>query len=140
VLGIDIALSPVDPTTYTGLTKDINTAPQMFILGWCGDYPDAQNWLSVYWRTGAFGERIGYSNAEMDRLTAEADKELDPAKRADLYAQAQEVLVAECNVAFMWHNVNTYMVKPWVKGVLPGSGDTVWAGDSVPLSVTVEPH
>ena len=34
----------------------------MFILGWCADYPDPQNWLSVYWKTGAFGERIGYSN------------------------------------------------------------------------------
>lgn len=140
VLGLDIALNPVEPTTYTGLTKDVNTAPQMFILGWCGDYPDPQNWLSVYWRTGAFGERIGYSNAEMDRLTAEADKELDPAKRADLYAQAQEVIVAGADVSFMWNNVNTYMVKPWVKGANQSPQDALFMGDNTPLTITVEAH
>ncbi len=68
VLGVRLKLDPVEPTTYTSLTKDIKTAPQTFILGWCADYPDPQNWLSVYWKTGGFGERIGYSNAEFDKL------------------------------------------------------------------------
>ena len=86
VLGVDVTLDPVESTTYTALTKDINTAPQMFILGWCADYPDPQNWLSVYWKTGAFGERIGYSNPDLDALLVQADTELDPAKRAELYA------------------------------------------------------
>ena len=75
-LGVDVKLSPVEPTTFTALTKDITTAPQMFILGWCADYPDEQNWLSVYWKTGGFGERIGYSNAEFDKLVNAADVEL----------------------------------------------------------------
>jgi oligopeptide transport system substrate-binding protein len=55
VLGVEVTLDPVEPTTYTALTKDIATAPLAFILGWCADYPDPQNWLSVYWKTGAFG-------------------------------------------------------------------------------------
>ena len=49
--GLKISLNPVDPTTYTALTKDIETSPLMFRLGWCADYPDPQNWLSVYWKT-----------------------------------------------------------------------------------------
>jgi len=138
VLGIDIELNPVEPTTYTGLTKDINTAPQMFFLGWCGDYPDPQNWLSVYWRTGGFAERIGYSNAEMDRLLAEGDKELDPVKRMELYAQAQELLITGADVAFLYNRVNAYMVKPWVKGVLPGAFDCLFAGDTNPFTITIE--
>ncbi len=138
VLGIDIELNPVEPTTYTALTKDVNTAPQMFVLGWCGDYPDPQNWLSVYWRTGGFGERIGYSNAEMDRLLAAADKELDPVKRMELYGQAQEVLVSGADVAFMYNRVNAYMVKPWVKGYLVGAFDCLFAGDTNPFTITLE--
>ena len=39
VLGVDIALDPVESTTYTSLTKDISTTPQMFILGWCSSFP-----------------------------------------------------------------------------------------------------
>ncbi|MBE7534136.1 MAG: peptide ABC transporter substrate-binding protein [Anaerolineales bacterium] len=137
VLGIDIKLDPVESTTYTALTKDINTAPQMYILGWCADYPDPQNWLSVYWKTGAFGQRIGYSNPDLDALLTQADGELDPAKRADLYQQAQDMLVAGVPVSFMWNNVNTYMVKPWVTNINKTPMDFGWIGSMDPLSVTV---
>ncbi|HEX6034510.1 MAG TPA: peptide ABC transporter substrate-binding protein, partial [Anaerolineales bacterium] len=140
VLGLDIPLNPVEATTYTNLTKDVNTAPQFFILGWCADYPDPQNWLSVYWKTGAFGERIGFTNPEMDEIMTQADAELDAEKRADLYAQAQDMLVEGGYVAFMWNNVNTYLVQPWVKGLVTTSMDSGWAGDNDPTSITVEPH
>jgi len=122
------------------LTKDVNTAPQMFILGWCADYPDPQNWLSVYWKTGAFGERIGFSNPEMDDLMTQADAELDPAKRADLYQQVQDMLVEGGYVAFMWNNVNSYTVKPWVQGIQPTAMDADFPGAMVPTSITVEAH
>jgi oligopeptide transport system substrate-binding protein len=123
VLGIDVALDPVESTTYTALTKDISTSPQMFILGWCADYPDPQNWLSVYWKTGAFGERIGYSNPELDELLTQADVEGDAATRADLYAQAQRMLTDGIPVAYMWNNENAFLVKPWVTGVTTTSMD-----------------
>ena len=138
VLGVELTPNPVESTTFTALTKDIETAPQMFILGWCADYPDPQNWLSVYWKTGGFGERIGYSNPEFDALVNEADTTTDPAKRAELYQQAQDLLVAGAPVAFMWNNVNTYLVKPWVKGLSLTPQDSVFPGVQVPLSITID--
>ena len=110
----------------------------MFILGWCADYPDAQNWLSVYWKTGAFGERIGFSNADFDALVNQADVDLDPAKRADLYQQAQDLLVGIPAVAFGWNNVNTYLVKPWVKGLQTTPQDSDWPGSVDPEGVTID--
>jgi oligopeptide transport system substrate-binding protein len=130
VLGVQAKLDPVEPTTYTSLTKDIKTAPQTFILGWCADYPDPQNWLSVYWKTGAFGERIGYSNKDFDALVNQADVELDPAKRMDLYAQAQKLLTDGAPVAFGWNNVNNYLVKPWVKGIVTTPQDSDFPGST----------
>jgi oligopeptide transport system substrate-binding protein len=138
VLGVDVQLNPVEPTTYTNLTKDIATAPQMFILGWCADYPDPQNWLSVYWKTGAFGERIGYSNPELDALMAQADAETDEATRMDLYAQAQDMLIEGVPVAHMWNNVNSYLVKPWVTGIKTTPMDAGWSGAMDPLSITID--
>jgi len=138
VLGVDIALDPVESTTFTALTKDINTAPQMFILGWCADYPDPQNWLSVYWKTGAFGERIGYSNPDLDALLEQADVELDPAKRAQLYADAQRLLTDGAPVAFMWNNVNAYLVKPWVSGIVKTPQDSGWPGDIAPWTIDID--
>ena len=130
VLGVDVKLDPVEPTTFTALTKDIATAPQMFILGWCADYPDEQNWLSVYWKTGGFGERIAYSNAEFDKLVNAADVELDPAKRTQLYADAQKLLTDGAPVAFMWNNINDYLVKPWVKGIVTTPQDSDFPGST----------
>jgi len=138
VLGVDVALNPVEPTTYTNLTKDVATAPQMFILGWCADYADPQNWLSVYWKTGAFGERIGYSNPELDALMAQADAETDPDTRMELYAQAQDMLIEGIPVAHMWNNVNAYLVKPWVTGINKTPMDAGWAGAMDPLSITID--
>jgi len=138
VLGIDVTLDPVESTTYTALTKDINTAPQVFILGWCADYPDQQNWLSVYWKTGAFGERIGYSNPELDALLVQADTELDPATRDQLYADAQRMLTDGAPVAFMWNNVNSYLVKPWVSGIVKTPQDSGWPGDIAPWTIDID--
>jgi oligopeptide transport system substrate-binding protein len=138
VLGVDIKLNPVEATTYTALTKDIETTPQMYILGWCADYPDPQNWLSVYWKTGAFGERIGYSNPELDALLAQADSTVDPEPRMQLYADAQRLLNDTAPVAFMWNNVNSYLVKPWVKGIVQTPQDAGWVGDVAPLSITID--
>ena len=138
VLGVEAKLDPVESTTYTALTKDINTAPQMFILGWCADYPDPQNWLSVYWKTGAFGDRIGYANPDLDALLNSADTELDPAKRAELYAQGQQLLTDGAPVAFMWNNVNAYMVKPWVTGLVKTPQDSGWPGDIAPWTVDID--
>lgn len=138
VLGVQATLDPVESTTYTALTKDINTAPQMFILGWCADYPDPQNWLSVYWKTGAFGDRIGYANPDLDALLNSADTELDPAKRADLYAQGQRLLTDGAPVAFMWNNVNAYLVKPWVSGIVKTPQDAGWPGDVSPWTVDID--
>jgi oligopeptide transport system substrate-binding protein len=137
-LGVDLKLDPVESTTYTALTKDITTAPQTFILGWCADYPDPQNWLSVYWKTGGFGERIGYSNADFDALVNEADTTTDPAKRAELYAQAQTLLTDGAPVAFAWNNVNTYLVKPWVSGIVKTPQDSGWSGIQEPLTIDID--
>ena len=138
VLGVTVTLDPVEATTYTALTKDIKTAPLAFILGWCADYPDPQNWLSVYWKTGGFGERIGYSNPDLDKLISQADVEIDPAKRMDLYNQAQKLLIDGAPVAFAWNSVNTYLVKPWVKGVVTTPQDSDFPGSTVPTSIDID--
>ena len=138
VFGIEIPLNPIESTTYTALTKDVNTNPQMYILGWCADYPDPQNWLSVYWKTGAFGERAGFGNAELDAMLNAADKELDPAKRMTLYAEAQTFLTSLTPVAWFWNNVNTYMVKPYVKNLTTTPMDSGWAGIYSAIDITIE--
>ncbi len=140
VLGVDAVLDPVESTAFTALTKDVKTAPQAFILGWCADYPDPQNWLSVYWKTGAFGERIAYSNPDLDALLTKADSETDPTARMKLYDEAQKMLIDTAPVAFVWNSVNSYMVKPYVKGFNVTPQDGTFPGDTDPTTITIEAH
>ena len=135
---LKISLNPVESTTYTALTKDIATAPQVYRLGWCADYPDPQNWLSVYWKTGGFGQRIGYSNPEFDALVNEADTTVDPVKRMELYQKAQDVLIDSIPVAFMYNTINHYLVKPWVMGITTTPQDAGWPGDIDPISIDID--
>jgi len=138
VFGREIGLNPVEPGTFYGLFGDIETTPQAYISGWCADYPDPQNWLSTYWRTGAFASSIGYSNPGLDELMAAADAEFDPERRMELYFEAQRMLVGDCPGVFFWNNINSYLVKPYVKGIRATTMDSDWAGSNNPRSITID--
>lgn len=136
---LKLELKPVEPTAFTAKQKDRESDLQMFIGGWCADYPDPQNWLSVYFEgSTTFADRIGFKDEEFDKLIAQADVELDPAKRAELYQQAQDRLVDANPVAFFWNNVNAYLVKPWVKGIVTTSQDADWPGSTVPATIDID--
>ncbi|GAB4561000.1 MAG: ABC transporter substrate-binding protein [Anaerolineales bacterium] len=138
-LGVDIALDPVDTTTYTAIQKDPNTFPLLSRGGWCADYPDPQNWLSVYWRSDTtFASRPGYKNEEFDKLVNEADVTLDPVKRMELYKQAQQILLNDIPAAFGYNTLNHYLVKPWVKGIVTTPQDGMFPGDTVPWTITID--
>jgi oligopeptide transport system substrate-binding protein len=139
ILGVDIALDPVDPTTATALQKDPNTFPLLSRGGWCADYADPQNWLSVYWRSDTtFASRPGYANAEFDALVNEADQTIDPTKRMDLYMQAQQILLNDIPAAFGYNTLNYFMVKPWVKGYFTTPQDSRYPGDGTPWTITID--
>ncbi len=115
-LGIDVVLDPVDPTVYSALTKDPATVPQLFYLGWCADYPDQQDWLTLVFKTGGISAgRTGYSSKAFDDLVTAGDIESDPTKRADLYSQAQKILIDDTPVAFLNNDGGPVLVKPYVK-------------------------
>ena len=139
ILGVDIALDPVEATTFTALTKDPKTFPLLARQGWCADYPDPQNWLSVYWRSDTtFAQRQGYVNPDFDALVAEADATIDPAKRMELYAQAQRLLLDDAPSAFGYNSLKHYLVKPWVKGIITTPQDSGWPGEQVPAAITID--
>src|SRR6185503_6739811 len=139
VLDIDMELDPIDATAFTEITKDPKTFPLLARQGWCADYPDPQNWLSVYWRSSTtFAQRQGYNNPEFDALVDQADVESDSAKRMALYEQAQDLLLADFPSAFGYNTANPYLVKPWVKGYVTTPQDSAFPGEVVPWTITID--
>ena len=114
-LGLDIQLDPVDSTTYTQLVKKAETLPTLFILGWCPDYYDQQDWLTTVFSSKASSGRVGYKSKAFDDLVFAADKESDSKKRDDMYKQAQRTLSQDAAAAFIYYATSKVLVKPWVK-------------------------
>jgi oligopeptide transport system substrate-binding protein len=117
-LGVTVTPDPVENTTLVSLRKDVKTFPQMTGAGWCADYPDQQDWLSIYYACEtSFAKDIGYCNKEADKLMAQADVEIDPAKRADLYDQAQKLIIGDVPEIIRDNTKNYFLIKPNVAGV-----------------------
>lgn len=138
VLGVEVKLNAVDATTYANLTRDPKTSPQMSLQGWCALYPDPHYWLSAYWKTGTVAERFKYSNKSLDQLLTEADATTDASRRLDLYDKAHSTLLNDVPAVFLWHSVNAYLVKPWVKEYKPAPLNRWFPGDTTSARVDID--
>ena len=115
-LGATVTLDPLESTALAAMSKSLETQPPVTVGGWCADYPDPQNWMSVYWDSHAFAARYGYKNETVDNLQRVADAEPDPLRRTLLYQEAEKLVLDDVAVAPLYHSENVFLVKPYVKG------------------------
>jgi len=118
-LGVSIELDPVQSTAYSALFKKGQDSPQLFFLGWCADFPDAQNWHSTVWATGGISAaRTGYSSKTFDDKTKAADKEADSAKRDALYLESGKLLSKDAPASWIFYEAGKRLTKPWIKCII----------------------
>ena len=141
-LGIDVTLDPVESKAYTALVKDPNTTPQLFFLGWCQDYPDPQDWLTLVFHSSSSVTHIGWKNDQFDQLVRAADIEQDATKRLDMYHQAQVILVQEAPAVFLYWDTTNVLIQPYVQGMREHASpqDAVVPGFFNISNITVGPH
>lgn len=135
VLGVEIELVPTEGTALVALRKEPETFPHLLLVGgWIGDYPDPQNWLSVYFTCNStFAMRFGYCNPEFDALVKQADAEPDVALRTSLYEQASQILVDDIPGPFLYNGSANFLVSPDVSGYVPTALDVSWPGQFTSL-------
>jgi oligopeptide transport system substrate-binding protein len=138
-LGLDIALDPLESKALVAARKSRDTYPQMLGGGWCADFPDQWNWISIYWRsTSSFAQNIAYNNPEVDKLIDQADIELDVAKRAKLYDDAQKLIIDDQGEIFTRNTKNYFLIKPGVTGYDKTPQDSHFPGQTTGLmNVTI---
>jgi oligopeptide transport system substrate-binding protein len=142
ILGVEMILEPTDGTTLSSLRRDPATYPQFTVYNWFQDYPDPQNWLSVYWTCGAvFAQRVGYCNEQFDELTHQGDTAAAIEDRVPFYEQAGQILLDDLPGPPIMHGANYFLVKPTVTGYVGVSIDGYWPGERVSaltIDVTAE--
>jgi ABC-type transport system substrate-binding protein len=94
----------------------------MILKDWYADYPDAENFLGPLLTSaskGVGGNVSFFANPEYDRLVDAARRELDDAKRVELYKQADAIAHREAPMLFLYFYNDLYAVQPWIKGFEP---------------------
>jgi peptide/nickel transport system substrate-binding protein/oligopeptide transport system substrate-binding protein len=86
-------------------------------LQWVADFPDPETFLWNLFATGSPDNYSEYSNAEFDALLGQAAATLDVDARAELYAQAEAVLLEDNALLPLAHDVRYTLIKPWVRGL-----------------------
>lgn len=77
------------------------------------DYLDPSNMLGVWVSTG----RHSWSNPEFDKLVADANVEVsDPAKRLQMYKDAEKILVSDVGGIFIDHRIQGDLFQPYIAG------------------------
>jgi oligopeptide transport system substrate-binding protein len=135
-LNISVVIEPMERKAFT---QAVNSEQYSWAwYGWGADYPDPDNWLPQLFGTGAGNNHTNYSNAAFDALCAKASSELDNAKRLDLYAQAQKMVVDDAPVLFMFYRERFVLVKPHVQGLKYTGMDGDVPGDMFFANVYIE--
>lgn len=89
---------------------------------WIADYPDAENYLSVFYgKNPAPPNYTRFSNKAYDQLYESAVAEPDENRRIIYYRKMDSIIVAETPVIPLWYDMVIRLVNPAVKGFVPNS-------------------
>ncbi|NMB02491.1 MAG: glutathione ABC transporter substrate-binding protein [Firmicutes bacterium] len=119
-IGVDVEVLIVPWATY--LADTAAGKHDMFILGWVTVTADPDYGLWALFHSSQFGDpgnRSFYANARVDELLELGRAEGDPAKRAAIYAEAQELIVDEAPWAFLIATSEVNGLQENVEGFVP---------------------
>ncbi|MDA1062715.1 MAG: peptide ABC transporter substrate-binding protein, partial [Chloroflexi bacterium] len=133
-LGITVVLDLIEPSSFV---EKLFAGDWDLISGsWTADYPDPQDWLPAF----APGGSLAVGGFEDERFTAlldEAAVELDAARRLELYAEAQRILIDEVAFSPVFYARRNILVKPWVRDFVPAATDGDAPGDAFLAGVSI---
>ena len=112
----------LDFKTWNAFQTAVNEGRvQMFRMGWVGDYPDAQNFLQLFYSKNASPgpNHADYANADFDREYEAALDAKTAAERNAHWAKCQEIVREDCPWIFTHVNKAYSLVRPTVRNYVP---------------------
>ena len=98
-----------------------NKQCQMYTMGWHADYPDAQNFLQLYYSPNIEKQtnNANYSNPAFDALYEKARVLPDGPERTRLYAEMVRIISEDCPVLMLTEPQSYWLSYEWVKNSKP---------------------
>lgn len=119
-IGIKINVEVVQKSL---LLEQTAKSEALFFRGsWIADYPDAENFLSVFYgENPAPPNYTRYHNPKFDKLYEASLSEKNDSVRYSLYRQADQIMIKDAPVVPLWYDMIIWMVQPNVKNFIPNS-------------------
>lgn len=119
-LGITLQLKNQEWKTFLNTRKNLEYNG-IARAGWIGDYMDPLSFLKLFYGKNN-DSSTGWHDPKYDKLLDDANRQADPAKRFEMMAQA-EFLVMQQQPVLPWQTQKTnFIKKPYVKGLYPNPG------------------
>ncbi len=105
------------------LLEQTSKSQALFFRGsWIADYPDAENYLSVFYsKNPAPPNYTRFNNKAFDQLYEEALFQTNDSIRYRLYRQMDKIIVENAPVVPLWYDEAIHLVQKNVKGFVPNS-------------------
>jgi ABC-type transport system substrate-binding protein len=113
--GIPVQVEVVQKSLLLELTS--NSRALFFRGSWIADYPDAENYLSVFYsKNPAPPNYTRYNNPEFDVIFEKALAETNDSLRYKLYQQADQLMINDAPVVPLWYDKAVRLIQPNVTG------------------------
>jgi len=105
------------------LLEQTSKSQALFFRGsWIADYPDAENYLSVFYsKNPAPPNYTRYHNDAFDGLYEKAIAEKSDSLRYQLYQQMDQMLINDAPVVPLWYDMAIHLVHTNISGFVPNS-------------------
>lgn len=104
------------------LTMTSSSSAAFFRGSWIADYPDAENYLSVFYsKNPAPPNYTRYKSAAFDAAFEKAITETNDSLRYQYYRQADQIMMKDAPVVPLWYDKVVHLVQPRVRGFKPNA-------------------
>jgi ABC-type transport system substrate-binding protein len=118
---IGVILKPSYNTWPAFIEKMNRRQAQIFQLGWVADYPDAENFLQLFYSKNESPgpNHANYRNAEFDVLYEKVRFMQDSPERTKLYEQMAGMVVEDCPWIFLYQPMSFALKHCWLENYVP---------------------
>lgn len=119
-IGLNVKVEAVQKSLL--LTQTSKSEALFFRGSWIADYPDAENYLSVFYgKNPAPPNYTRYKNPLFDVLYEQSTREPNDSLRYRLYQQMDQMLMNDAPVVPLWYDMVIHLVQPGVQGFKPNA-------------------
>ncbi len=119
-VGINVQVEAIQKSL---LLEQTSKSQALFFRGsWIADYPDAENYLSVFYsKNPAPPNYTRYKSAEFDILYEKALGEKNDSLRNEIYQAADRYVMNDAPVVPLWYDMVIHLVHPYVTSFIANS-------------------